>query len=131
MQLTVNIEDKDLNEVITKGIKGLSEETLTELAKEALMNHLMSEKGLEAMIYEPTRNYYDRRDLNRNIQSMLTNSFTKEEVEEYRQKLFQVMEKDCDRLISDTLTKVFINMMVTEDFKQELWYNIHSLIQKE
>ena len=120
MQLTVNIEDNDLNEVITKGIKGLSEETLTSIAKEALMSHLMSQKGLEAMIYEPPKNYYDTRKLNKDIIQMLTNSFAKEEIENYRQKLFQVMETDGYGLMRDVLAKVFIGMMVTDEFKSEL-----------
>ena len=36
MKLSIDIDDAELNEVITNGIKGLSTETITDLAKEAL-----------------------------------------------------------------------------------------------
>ena len=36
MKLSIDIDDAELNEIITSGIKGLSTETITDLAKEAL-----------------------------------------------------------------------------------------------
>lgn len=131
MQLTVNIEDKDLNDLITQGVKGLSEETLTDLAKEALMNYLTSKEGLEAILYgAPSRYYGESREMRSYIVKMLTESFTKEEVEQYRQKLFQTMENSFDKLMSDTLAKVFINMLCSSEFKNELYSNMYRMINE-
>lgn len=131
MQLTVNIEDKDLNDLITKGVKGLSEETLTDLAKEALMNYLTSKEGLEAILYgAPSRYYGESREMRSYIVKMLTESFTKEEVEQYRQKLFQTMENNFDKLMSDTLAKVFINMLCSSEFKNELYSSMYRMISE-
>lgn len=131
MQLTVNIEDETLNDLITQGVKSLSEETLTDLAKEALMNHLMSKEGLEAILYgAPTRYYGETRELRSYITKMLTNSFTKEEVEQYRQKLFQTMENDFDKLMSNTLAKVFVNMFCTNEFQNELYNSMYRMINE-
>lgn len=131
MQLTVNIEDKDLNDLITQGVKGLSEETLTDLAKEALMNYLTSKEGLEAILYgAPSRYYGESRELRSYITKMLTESFTKGEVEQYRQKLFQTMENDFDKLMSDTLAKVFVNMFCTNEFQTELYSNMYRMINE-
>lgn len=131
MQLTVNIEDKDLNDLITQGVKGLSEETLTDLAKEALMNYLTSKEGLEAILYgAPSRYYGETREMRSYIVKMLTESFTKEEVEQYRQKLFQTMENNFDKLMSDTLAKVFINMFCSSEFKNELYSSMYRMISE-
>lgn len=131
MQLTINIEDKDLNDLVTKGVKGLSEETLTDLAKQALMNYLTSKEGLEAILYgAPGRYYGETREMRSYIVKMLTESFTKEEVEQYRQKLFQTMENDFGRLMSDTLAKVFVNMLCTDEFKSELYINVNRMINE-
>lgn len=131
MQLTINIEDKELNELVTQGVKGLSEETLTDLAKQALMNYLTSKEGLEAIIYgAPSRYYGESREMRSYIVKMLTESFTKEEVEQYRQKLFQTMEKDFGKLMTDTLAKVFVNMFCTNEFKSELYLNVNRMISE-
>ena len=131
MQLTINIEDKDLNELVTKGVKGLSEETLTDLAKQALMNYLTSKEGLEAILYgAPTRFYGETREMRSYIVKMLTDSFTKEEVEQYRQKLFQAMENDFGKLMSDTLAKVFVNMFCTSEFRTELYSSMYKMISE-
>ena len=131
MQLTINIEDKDLNELVTQGVKGLSEETLTDLAKQALMNYLTSKEGLEAILYgAPTRYYGETREMRSYIVKMLTDSFTKEEVEQYRQKLFQAMENDFGKLMSDTLAKVFVNMFCTNEFRTELYASMYKTISE-
>ena len=45
MKLSIDIDDAELNEVITNGIKGLSTETITDMAKEALNSYLQTEDG--------------------------------------------------------------------------------------
>ena len=44
MKLSIDIDDAELNEIITSGIKGLSTETITDLAKEA--QYIYAEKQL-------------------------------------------------------------------------------------
>ncbi len=54
MKLSIDIDDAELNEVITSGIKGLSTETITDLAKEALNSYLQTNEGIEGVIFEDT-----------------------------------------------------------------------------
>ena len=122
MQITVDINDDALRETMEKGVKGLSEETLTNMAKEALQAYMLDPKNIDDLVFWSRRNsYYNQNnEVRPEIMKMLMNSFSKEEVEEYRQKLFQAIDKHGDQLLVRTLAEIFSGMLMTESATSEL-----------
>lgn len=122
MQITVDINDDTLREAMEKGVKSLSEETLTNMAKEALQAYMLDPKHLDDLVFQvQRRSYYDQNVVVRpEILKSLMNSFSKEEIEEYRQKLFQAIDKHGDQLLVRTLAEIFSGMLMTESAKNEL-----------
>lgn len=124
MKLSIDIDDAELNEVITSGIKGLSTETITDLAKEALNSYLQTNEGIEGVIYKGRRNAWDTQELRPEIVQMLQNSFNKEEVEVYRAKIFKALEERGGDLMIKVLAEVFSRFLMTEDTKRDIAYAI-------
>lgn len=120
MKLSIDIDDAELNEVITSGIKGLSTETITDLAKEALNSYLQTNEGIEGVIYRGKRNVWDTPELRPEIVQMLQNSFDKEEVEVYRAKIFKALEERGGDLMIKVLAEVFSRFLMTEDTKRDI-----------
>ena len=122
MKLSIDIDDTELNEVITSGIKGLSTETITDLAKEALNSYLQTKEGIEGVIYRGRKNIWDTPELRPEIVEMLQNSFDKEEVEAYRAKIFKALEERGGDLMIKVLAEIFSRFLMTEDTKQDIAY---------
>lgn len=121
MKLSIDIDDAELKEVISKGIKDLDKETVTALAKEAICAYLCTNDGISSLLYKPGYDRWDnRKEVRPEVFEMLKNSFTKEEVEEYRRKFFGVIEEERGQLMTKLLANIFSNMLMTEDAKQEL-----------
>lgn len=133
MQITVDINDDALKETMEKGVKGLSEETLTEMAKEALQAYMLDPNNINDLVFTYKRKgYYDQNaDVRPEIMKLLMNSFSKEEVEEYRQKLFQAIDKHGDKLLVRTLAEIFSGMLMTESAKMELSNQMWKIANKE
>ena len=124
MKLSIDIDDAELNEIITSGIKGLSTETITDLAKEALNSYLQTKEGIEGVIYKGKRNVWDTPELRPEIVQMLQNSFDKKEVEVYRAKIFKALEERGGDLMIKVLAEIFSRFLMTEDTKQDIAYAI-------
>lgn len=122
MQITVDINDDALREAMEKGVQSLSEETLTEMAKEALQAYMLDPKNIDDLVFRYGRDrYYNQNaEVRPEILKLLTNSFSKEEIEEYRQKLFQAIDQHGDRLLVRTLAEIFSGMLLTESARDEL-----------
>lgn len=131
MQITVNIDDMALNAALEKGIQGLSNETITDMAKEALQSYMMVPRNLENMIFSQSIGYgYSRPEIRQEIMNALMNSFTEDEIKEYRQKIFETIEKHGDHLLTQTLAQIFTNMLMTESVKNELAVRINSIANR-
>ena len=124
MKLSIDIDDAELNEIITSGIKGLSTETITDLAKEALNSYLQTKEGIEGVIYKGKRNVWDTPELRPEIVQILQNSFDKKEVEVYRAKIFKALEERGGDLMIKVLAEIFSRFLMTEDTKQDIAYAI-------
>ena len=120
MKLSIDIDDAELNEVITSGIKGLSTETITDLAKEAFNSYLQTKEGIEGVIYRGKRNAWDTPELRPEIVQMLQNSFDKEEVEVYRAKIFKALEERGGDLMVKVLAEVFSRVLMTEGTRMDI-----------
>lgn len=129
MQITVNIDDAALNKALERGIQGLSNETITDMAKEALQAYMMDPNNLKDIIFSE-RYGYSQPEVRKEIINALMNSFTEDEIKEYRQKIFETIEKRGDHLLTQTLAQIFTNMLMTESVKNELATQINSIANR-
>lgn len=119
MQITVNINDETMTAAIEQGVRGLSNEQLAEIAKEAVTAYMMDPNNIRDIVLVTDR-YSRETNVRPEFLKMLMNSFSQNEIEAYRQKMFDVIDKHGEKLLTDTLAKVFASMLVTEEFKNEL-----------
>lgn len=121
MQLTINVDDHDLKTAVERGIAALSTETISELAKEALTAYMMDPKNMRELVFRKSSHGYSNEPVLRDyVQKMIANSFSAEEISNYRQKLFDVIEKDGNQLLTSTLAQIFSNMLMSETVKMDL-----------
>ena len=121
MQLTINVDDHDLKTAVERGIAALSTETISDLAKEALTAYMMDPKNMRELIFRKSSYGYSNEPVVRDyVQKMIANSFSAEEISNYRQKLFDVIEKDGNQLLTSTLAQIFSNMLMSETVKMDL-----------
>ena len=131
MQITVNIDDEALNNALERGIQGLSNEMITDMAKEALQAYMMDPRNLKNIIFSERTGYgYSSPEIRKEIVNALMNSFTEDEIKEYRQKIFKTIDEHGDRLLTQTLAQIFTNMLMTESVKYELAAQINSIANR-
>lgn len=119
MQITVNINDEALTAAIEQGVKGLSDEQLAEITKEAIMAYMMDPNNIKKIVFK-TDVFSRETEVRPEFLQMLTNSFSQSEIEAYRQKMFDVIDKHGENLLANTLAQVFSSMLLTNEFKNEL-----------
>ena len=122
MNLTINVDDQEFSKIIENGIKGLSNETITELAKNAVSEYLSNEKVIQTLIFEKDRFGYGT---NLNIPRcwfirLIENSFSIEELAEYRKKFFNLVDRDGKEIVISAIAEAFANLLVNDDMKTNL-----------
>ena len=137
MQINVNIDDKELTTAITKGIQSLSEETINELAKQAICDFLKSKECLEGILFETTRNYgysgfsVDYERPRKWFIDLVQNSFDESELKQYRDILYNQIAKNGTRVVISTLANVLSGMMFTSDAQNQFAYALMRLERLE
>ena len=130
MKLSIDIDDNELNEAITKGIKGLSNETITELAKGAVSEYLTTQSGIKDVLYQKRDGYWGEPRIRDEVYKMLANSFSEEEIAKYRKILFDVLEKEGNNLLLAALSKVIADLMCDSSFKEGIFVRLNALAKK-
>lgn len=123
MQITVNLNDEELDELVTNGIKNLSETAIQEIAKEALTAYLAKEMVMEKLIFEKRQYYNDNWTPREWIIAMLSKGFNGDEVAEYRDKMLDILKDDKKRqgLLTDTLAKALSSVFFSHDMQSEFY----------
>ena len=83
-------------------------------------------KNLKNMIFYG----YSQPKIREEVMKTLMNSFTENEIKEYRQKIFETIDKHGDHLLTQTLAQIFTNMLMTESVKTELAMQINSIANR-
>lgn len=131
MQITVDLNDVDINAVVTKGIQNLSDEDVKNIAKEALVAYLSKELVMEKLIFQEHQ-YYSRDKTPRDwVIKMLEKGFTPEEVDEYRKNLLDILKNRDDRrdLLAETLAKALGNIVFSSDMRAEFYHALTDIQQ--
>ena len=129
MQITVNLNDEELDALVTNGIKNFSEEAVQEIAKEALSAYLAKEIVMEKLIFEKRQYYSDNWTPREWITQMLSKGFNGDEVAEYRDKMLDILKDDKKRqgLLTDTLAKALSSVFFSHDMQTEFYHALISI----
>lgn len=126
MKLNIDLDDNELSEVVENGIKGLSDEALTDIAKKAVTEYLsdpnvMSTIAFGKSSYSSYPNYDSPRQW---FIDLLKNSFSADEIEEYRKKLFDHLNKQKDQIIVKALSLAFSEALLSSDMRNNIYHAI-------
>ena len=130
MKLSVEIADSVLDGAVQKGIEGLINETITQIAKDAISSYLSDPKVMEKILFKERQYYSSGPELRNEIVRILENSFTADEVEKYRKMLFAAVEQRGEDIMIKTLASIFSNMLMTEPAKVDLQVQLAQLATK-
>ena len=126
MQINLEIDDNILRRTVEEGITYISKEQLVDIVKQAITDYMNRESIVEKVCFN--RDYYGNKTvLREDISSILKSSFSPDEVKKYREKLYKFAEENGRELFFGALAKSFIDMLVTDNFKNHL-YNDFSVL---
>ena len=131
MTLSIDINDQELKEVVEKGIKELSSETVGEIAKEAIKNYMQDPAVMKELLFEREKgiSYTYFSNPQKWFLDLFANCFSPEEIQEYRQKMLSVVEQEKEGIIIKTLATIFSKMLVTDEFKYQLQDSISRIVR--
>ena len=127
MQLTVELNDEKLKQAVMGGIEKLSEEAITELAKAAISEYLTKPDVIWDLIFKKPTNFGSYRAMETRTEpadwfiNMISNTFSSEEIEEYRQQIFKTLEEKREGLIVNALAKAFSQTLMTFDMQEAIY----------
>ena len=128
MILSFDINDDELNEIVSKGIKNLSEETVTDRAKKAIMDYISTPNIIEKIIFDKNTSYYSNdKEPRKWFTEMLAKSFTDKEIESYRQALITCIEDDGKDILIRTIASVFSDMLINNDMRMQFSNALYEL----
>ena len=112
MQVTVNIEDSKLNEIVSHGIEALPQETIAELAKDAIRKALENPNTARALVCSSS--YGDLR-LQPWFESAITNHITEKDLSEFKDSILGAAKKDGREIILSALAEVLMRNLFSYD----------------
>lgn len=130
MKLEIDVNDKQLDEIINKGIKELSPETVAELCKQAIADYVTKPEIIERIIFKSHTDWSGSCHVNRDhftdlFESIIMKGISEDELKKYRELFFkQVGEINKTELMSNVMATVFVNSLMGSEerraFVQEL-----------
>lgn len=123
MKLSIDVNDEELSKIIENGIKGLSNETITEIAKNAVSEFLSDPKVICSLVFEKL-SYCNVPDYDkpRNwFLNLLKNSFSSDEIKEYSQKFLSILDENKSQIIINALALAFSESLLDSDLKTMIY----------
>ena len=125
MVLSIDINDKELTEVIEKGVKNLDPEIVADMAKEALRKFLEDPEIMKMLLFEYERSCYGPgqiyfREPQKWFLDLFKDGFSEDEIREYKASFLKAIEEKRDKFIVETFASLFSKMLVTDEFLYEL-----------
>lgn len=106
MQVTVNIEDTKLNNLVAQGLESLPKEDIGILAKEAIKKALENTDIARSLVF---RNHYGDMQLREWIVEGIRNQISEQDISEYKNTLLEVVKKEGHKLIIAAICNVITN----------------------
>lgn len=123
MNITINIDDKELQRKISEGVEALSAEDIAGMCREAVANALSDEQFVRSVI----ATYHERYggdswwEIHPKVLEVLQETIKPEMASGFAEKLKKAVEEDCRGLVVDALASAFVNQLYTRDEKVSLY----------
>lgn len=116
MNVTVNIDDDALSDLIKKGVDGLSEATIGDIAKKAVETAMSDPEVVKGLLFK--RNSYSSScwdlDLRPETVELLARSFSDEDLAKYRKLMLDTLDKAGDNLVIDALSRMLAHKLLDD-----------------
>lgn len=118
MNVTINIDDDTLSDLIKKGIAGLSNETIGGIAREAVEKAFSDPEVAKGLIFTKDNDrygcsYYDMK-LRHEVVDMLMKSITDEDLAKYRKMMLDTLDKEGKHLVTNALSMMLAKKLVDD-----------------
>lgn len=127
MQVTVNIEDSKLSELVSNGIETIDAKTIGAIAKDAIKAAFANTGFAQRFVYR-INEYGSIIGLQPWIESAVQKSMTEKDVDEFKNILLEVFKTDAKSLIittlADTLTRNLFTFDNQAQFRENLLSNL-------
>ena len=127
MQITIDVDNAKMEEIVSEGVNELPKETLASVAQAAIAEFLKDKGVVESLVFESVRRdyYYGNTvvDYDRPRQwfkDMISSAFSSEEVEKYRKIIFDTIENETPKVLEKAITRCFADMLLDCDLKKRI-----------
>lgn len=134
MKLEIDVNNEQLDEIINKGIKELSPETVAELCKQAIVDYVTKPEIIERIIFKShidrcgNYSYVDRDHFTDLFESIIMKGLSEDELKKYRELFFkQVGEINKTELMSNVMATVFVNSLMGSEERKAFIYELTKL----
>lgn len=133
ISVNLRLNNETLAAMISKGIEELPKETIHQLAYSALSEALKDKEVINNLLFVKEKGSYSWADSNvrRWIVELLSSTFSKEEVKEFRDSILKVLKEDRRDIIVDALAKTFTDDLFGCTFQQHVIQTIRDEMQRE
>lgn len=111
MNITVNIDDIQMSKLINDGINALDNETVTNIARQALCK-AFEDPELSRLILFEKRGIYDI-ELRQWAKNAISQSLTTADYEKFKALVFEAIDKHARDIIVETLAKTLTDNLFT------------------
>ena len=126
MNITINIDDKELQRKVSEGVEALSAEDIAGMCREAVAKALSDEKFVRSVIATCHERYGGDSwwEIHPKVLEVLWKAIDPEMASGFAEKLKKAIEEDCRNLVVDALARAFVNQLYTVGEKECLYEEI-------
>ena len=112
MNITVNIDDTQMSKLINDGINALDNETVTNIARQALCKAFENPELSQLILFEK-RGIYADHELRQWAKNAISQSLTTADYEKFKALVFEAIDKHAKDIIVETLAKTLTDNLFT------------------
>lgn len=112
MNITVNIDDTQMSKLINDGINALDNETVTNIARQALCKAFEDPELSKLILFERC-GIYSSPELRQWAKNAISQSLTTADYEKFKALVFETIDKHAKDIIVETLAKTLTNNLFT------------------
>lgn len=129
MQISINIDDNKLSELVSKGIEEIDRETLGKIVNEALKEVFKDEEVVRTMLFEKSTDYYGKTrygGLHDWVQEAMAQAVTESDYAEFKSQVYAIVKEHGQKMLLEVLTKTLVSNLFNYDNQMEFLNRIRS-----
>jgi len=126
MNITINIDDKELQRKVSEGVEALSAEDIAGICRDAVVKAVSDEKFIKGVIASYHEPYGGNSwwEIHPKVLEVLWKAIDPGMASGFAEKLKKVVEEDCRSLVVDALAEAFVNQLYTVSERDCLFQQI-------